>query len=35
MVMKTGRVDAVGSLVELLRTNDEMRYVWAGEGARR
>jgi ATP-binding cassette subfamily B protein len=35
LVMKNGRVDAVGSLEELLRTNDEMRYVWAGEGARR
>ena len=23
------------TLEELLRTNDEMRYVWAGEGARR
>jgi ATP-binding cassette subfamily B protein len=32
IVMKDGRVDAVGSLEELLRTNDEMRYVWAGEG---
>jgi ATP-binding cassette, subfamily B, bacterial len=35
IVMKAGRVDAVGSLEELLRTNAEMRYVWAGEGARR
>ena len=31
IVMKDGRVDAVGSLEELLRTNAEMRYVWAGE----
>jgi ATP-binding cassette subfamily B protein len=35
IVMKDGRVDAVGSLEELLRTNAEMRYVWAGAGARR
>lgn len=33
IVLKDGRVDAVGSLEELLRTNDELRYVWAGEGA--
>jgi ATP-binding cassette subfamily B protein len=31
VVIKDGRVDAVGSLEELLRTNAEMRYVWAGE----
>ena len=30
IVMKAGRVDAVGSLVELLETNAEMRYIWAG-----
>ncbi len=35
IVLKEGRVDAVGSLEELLRTNDEMRYVWAGESAGR
>ncbi|TAK21332.1 MAG: ABC transporter ATP-binding protein [Chloroflexota bacterium] len=33
IVMKDGRVDAVGSLAELLRTNEEMRYVWAGRRA--
>jgi hypothetical protein len=31
IVLKDGCVDAVGSLEELLRTNDEMRYVWAGQ----
>jgi len=29
IVMKAGRVDAVGSLEELLQTNAEMRYIWA------
>jgi ATP-binding cassette subfamily B protein len=33
IVLKDGRVNAVGPLAELLRTNDEMRYVWAGEEA--
>jgi ATP-binding cassette subfamily B protein len=33
IVLKDGRVDAVGSLAELLQTNAEMRYVWAGEEA--
>lgn len=35
IVLKEGCVDAVGSLEELLRTNDEMRYVWAGESSGR
>jgi ATP-binding cassette subfamily B protein len=34
IVLKDGRVNAVGSLAELLHTNAEMRYVWAGEEAR-
>jgi ATP-binding cassette, subfamily B, bacterial len=29
IVMKDGRVDAVGALEDLLRSNAEMRYVWA------
>jgi ABC-type multidrug transport system fused ATPase/permease subunit len=29
IVMKAGRVDAMGALDDLLRTNAEMRYVWA------
>ena len=32
LVLKDGRVDGVGSLAELLRTNAEMAYVWAGQG---
>jgi ATP-binding cassette subfamily B protein len=31
IVMKAGRVDGIGSLEELLQTNAEMRYIWAGE----
>ena len=33
IVLKEGRVDAVGSLDDLLQTNAEMRYIWAGQGS--
>ena len=32
IVLKDGRVDAAGSLEDLLRSNEEMRSIWAGEG---
>ena len=31
IIMKDGRVEAVGSLDELLATNDEMQHLWHGQ----
>jgi hypothetical protein len=33
MVVQVGRLEAAGTLEELLASSEEMRRLWAGEGA--